>query len=428
MTERVKYTDLHAEGPASRRSYLTNVFNLLCRSFDEGELRTICFNLGIDYDNLEGAGKANKARELLVYLERRARTHELIEICSQQRPRLSWYGSASQTPPGTRQQRTLKAGLEALIDLMRTPGVRDAVATFRTDLHATHERVNVLIYFKDLHDLLHTLHYRCYIPIVRESRIFPDEDIAHENLADYELTLRETVRELRDVLARSPAMVYETTWINDLTQSADILRHAIEASDRHLLRRAVWFMNRVLATQPSYINANLIATARTLPLPGLLSALRRLHTLLGALELDPEKLQQFATGVTALVQRGLALRDLVNEHDAWQTIDRELRRIEASLDHDTVELEMSWTYVKAKVERLCGTGSDEWIVALRNDCTRLEGALTSPELSRIKPLFLRFHRQAGNRFYRVDTNLKRLCDSLREFRDPLTELQRVVDE
>jgi hypothetical protein len=89
---------------------------------------------------------------------------------------------------------------------------------------------------------------------------------------------------------------------------------------------------------------------------------------------------------------------------------------------------MSWTYVKAKVERLCGTGSDEWIVALRNDCTRLEGALTSPELSRIKPLFLRFHRQAGNRFYRVDTNLKRLCDSLREFRDPLTELQRVVDE
>jgi Effector-associated domain 7 len=39
--------------------------------FNDSELRTLCFNLGVDYDVLQGSGKSDKARELIIYLDRR---------------------------------------------------------------------------------------------------------------------------------------------------------------------------------------------------------------------------------------------------------------------------------------------------------------------------------------------------------------------
>ena len=43
----------------------------LTTHFSEGELQTLCFDLGVDYDDLPGEGKADKARELVAYLDRR---------------------------------------------------------------------------------------------------------------------------------------------------------------------------------------------------------------------------------------------------------------------------------------------------------------------------------------------------------------------
>ena len=37
--------------------------------FDDEELHTLCFDIGVDYDGLKGAGKAAKARELITYIE-----------------------------------------------------------------------------------------------------------------------------------------------------------------------------------------------------------------------------------------------------------------------------------------------------------------------------------------------------------------------
>ena len=41
--------------------------------FDDEELHTLCFDIGVDYDGLKGAGKAAKARELITYIDRRNR-------------------------------------------------------------------------------------------------------------------------------------------------------------------------------------------------------------------------------------------------------------------------------------------------------------------------------------------------------------------
>jgi tetratricopeptide (TPR) repeat protein len=53
--------------------------------FDDGELRTLCFDLGIDYQSLPGEGKADKARELVAYCDRHGRIAELEDQVRQLR-------------------------------------------------------------------------------------------------------------------------------------------------------------------------------------------------------------------------------------------------------------------------------------------------------------------------------------------------------
>jgi len=66
---------------------------ILAGRLDDGELRTLCFDLGIDYDDLPGEGKANKARELIAYLERRGLVPELVRVGRQMRPDIPWNAS-----------------------------------------------------------------------------------------------------------------------------------------------------------------------------------------------------------------------------------------------------------------------------------------------------------------------------------------------
>ncbi len=63
---------------------------ILSVRFDEGELRTLAFDLDVDYDSLPDQGKANKARELVAYLERRDRILELLQVGQRLQPDILW--------------------------------------------------------------------------------------------------------------------------------------------------------------------------------------------------------------------------------------------------------------------------------------------------------------------------------------------------
>jgi len=78
------------QGPTSDRTHLTRLRRILTERFDEGELRILCFDLGVDYDSLPGRGKANKARDLVAYLERHKQLSALIEIGRFQRHDIDW--------------------------------------------------------------------------------------------------------------------------------------------------------------------------------------------------------------------------------------------------------------------------------------------------------------------------------------------------
>ncbi len=59
-------------------------------SFSLDELRTICFDMRIPYENLQSDTKEAMVRELLVYCENRGRLPKLLNILKKERPNIRW--------------------------------------------------------------------------------------------------------------------------------------------------------------------------------------------------------------------------------------------------------------------------------------------------------------------------------------------------
>ncbi len=72
--------------PISRGQLRDNLVNF----FSEEELRSLCFDLGIDYEELGGRSKSVKVLELIGFMQRRARLDELVFLARELRPDASW--------------------------------------------------------------------------------------------------------------------------------------------------------------------------------------------------------------------------------------------------------------------------------------------------------------------------------------------------
>jgi hypothetical protein len=65
----------------------SELYGVLARHFNEGELRTLTFDLGLDYEDLPGVSRAAKARELVLFAERRGRLSDLAAYLYRLRPK-----------------------------------------------------------------------------------------------------------------------------------------------------------------------------------------------------------------------------------------------------------------------------------------------------------------------------------------------------
>jgi len=71
-------------------SYPADLRTKMVKAFDEDEIKTLCFDLNIDFDDIKGDNKSGKVRELILFVSRRNRLSELIALCKTQRPNESW--------------------------------------------------------------------------------------------------------------------------------------------------------------------------------------------------------------------------------------------------------------------------------------------------------------------------------------------------
>ena len=72
-------------GSVSDHDNPSTLVNRLVTQFNEAEIRTSCFEMGVNFENLEGEGLGNKARELVAHLQRRGRLSELIAYIDRER-------------------------------------------------------------------------------------------------------------------------------------------------------------------------------------------------------------------------------------------------------------------------------------------------------------------------------------------------------
>ncbi len=72
------------------KAHLVQLHQILTERFSAEELRTFCFNLDVDYDDLPAIGRADKARELVAYLERHDRILDCLEVGKRLRPDIPW--------------------------------------------------------------------------------------------------------------------------------------------------------------------------------------------------------------------------------------------------------------------------------------------------------------------------------------------------
>jgi hypothetical protein len=69
---------------------LSTLRELLNQQFDTNELRQLCFDLSIEYENLPGETRATKAQALIEHCLRHQLLPELLQRCTQLRPKTSW--------------------------------------------------------------------------------------------------------------------------------------------------------------------------------------------------------------------------------------------------------------------------------------------------------------------------------------------------
>ncbi|MEM1256242.1 MAG: toll/interleukin-1 receptor domain-containing protein [Cyanobacteria bacterium P01_H01_bin.21] len=321
----------------------------------------------------------------------------------------------------------VREGLNALAELMRVSAVKDAVIRFRVVFQAACDQIDAIVNYKTLHDLLHTLEFQCYSVIVQEAKRFPEDEMALENLMSHELTLQGLMTELQQVTVQEKIAISEVNWLTDLQKAQTELHRAIDESEIEPLKHTIWLMNRVLANQPDRINTKLTEAARALRLPDLMQAMQFISKKLAVTHLNQEKLKQFEQGVAVLDTLRERLAALVIGHDYWQTFDREMRRIEATLSRDLIELEMSWPYLQNQANELIDAEADQWTKSFQEDSHNLDLALKAKNPVKIKRYFRLYRRRASQRFFQVDVTLKRLCEELREVGGPLASVLRMME-
>lgn len=323
--------------------------------------------------------------------------------------------------------RSLGQALFVLSGLMQDPKVRHAVVAFGADFEAASYHANELFECKHLHDRLHDLEFLCYTPISIIARHFPDDDGVVEAIANHQFYLVRIADELQELVERPGYAMAEASWVGIVFRAQDSLNSATTNLDARLLTESLRHLRRVLTTQPTRINAHLIAAAKSLRLSALIQAMTTLNDSLAQLELEADKMSQFEAGVEALVSLEQSLTAQVEDHNQWQHLDLSLRRIEAVLSLDTEELTFSWPELKAQSRTLLYGHSEPWATRFQGSIERLDDAIDAGNPNEIRQQFREFWRQASERFYRVDRALKRQCQDLSRVGEPLAAVLRMLE-
>lgn len=320
-------------------------------------------------------------------------------------------------------------GLKALVELMRNPDVRGKVAAFEAVFSASSKQIEILGYYKDLHDQLHTLQFSCYnylLTLIRNAKLEPDDISIWDNVVEYERALEQIISGLRKAANPTLSTRIALPWIEKLLVDLKQVFQAIGENNVEGIATAIKPIQRVLATEPSRINDRLAAAAEAIQLPMLIDALVGVRTSIDVTGVNRATVNKFGDGVNAICDLKEKLNALIENHNRWQEIDIVFRRIEGLMTNDYSELEYSWPDLKPMTESQVANIEEPWALLMAKDIQKLDAALPTTDQKKIRQAFQSLRTRANYRFYDVDVSLKDLCERLRKVGEPLSAAWEMI--
>jgi hypothetical protein len=127
-----RFTAVHTTRPE-----LVLLWRLLAQYFNLEELTDLCFQLGINFENLPGSTLSRKAQELVVYCERHQLLARLLSLCRENRPQAEWptdpdlsAGSSGVPPAAASEERDNNAPLSVESNVERRHAERQISHAF----------------------------------------------------------------------------------------------------------------------------------------------------------------------------------------------------------------------------------------------------------------------------------------------------------
>jgi hypothetical protein len=145
---------------------------LITKHFDLEEIKMLCFELNLDYEDLTGDNKAGKTMSLVLYFNRRNNLFDLIQKLRKERPRVDW--DAVERPPESAAPFMSKANKAVAIGKLKELShlLKESTATYLTQtgqrnrLFTTLHRNHVLPDYKGFNNLF----YKLYDDMTKEEK------------------------------------------------------------------------------------------------------------------------------------------------------------------------------------------------------------------------------------------------------------------
>ncbi|MEM8856887.1 MAG: effector-associated domain EAD1-containing protein [Chloroflexota bacterium] len=160
-------------------------------AFNTDEFKTLCVDLGVDYDNLAGNNKAGRIRELVDLLDRDDRISDLVEAAERERPNGNWREMIQLTPAPNGQPIKLPSAFVEFVD------------QHATDLEESGEAIRgeIAKYFKMVDDRVNTKYRLGFIsPVQNNERVGFQSEKLVRSLLKLNITLNVALKILAETV------------------------------------------------------------------------------------------------------------------------------------------------------------------------------------------------------------------------------------
>jgi len=319
----------------------------------------------------------------------------------------------------------VRLGLERTRELLNDPAARSTIEESREILTDVEREISLLDGYKGLHDCLHSLQAKQISLLIASSAKIASDTLQHDAMREYKDQVRTQVQCARDVVDRLPddatLRSVETKWIDELDTAAMFLQKSLDDRNPNAARIGIIRMSRVLQFQPPRLNDLIVAAAKQLPLQKLSGAMGTLA------EIDHSGSSDLANGQAALNRLDQAVRGRVAEHDLWQEIDKQIWVIE-QIFGDTVDATdafmAAWPDLKMPLRTMADFSPEaDWAKNVKDYSDRIDTELLrlqapdavatgSQRVAPLLDLFANIRSESRLRFFVVDQQLRRDCESL----------------